>query len=417
MSKLIKILFITWSVPFPTNVGGRQRTNLLYRALSELGVVDLISLHNPSRYSADELYTMRSKFRLSGIAPLTRPIDRENWRWLKLLAPRWGNRIAHNVDPAWSYFGHDSLLIDSLKNSLNYQDYDLIVGRYARSLAKLGLPMAGSPPVVLDIDDLDTDIYESRLRSGAPNIFNRFILRRHIAKVRVAQDSYLKKIQHFWIANQENLSDPILRNGALLPNIPFDDEIADPVPVQVGGLDIMTIGSYGHRPNVIGVDWFLYKVWPLVYNLVPGCTFRIYGSQLSASLRERWSKIPGVNVIGYVENVSSAYNNAALAVCPVQSGAGTNIKVLEAGKYGRQCILTEAASRGFICDEHLRGILKICNCANEMATKISEILSDPESNQRDADRFRLVISKYYSFNRFSSVVKRVVEQALAADRV
>lgn len=64
MKHKLQILFIAWSVPYPTNVGGRQRTNLLYRALSELGELDSVSLHNPECDSADEVAIMRQEYGL-----------------------------------------------------------------------------------------------------------------------------------------------------------------------------------------------------------------------------------------------------------------------------------------------------------------------------------------------------------------
>jgi hypothetical protein len=408
--KKLRILLIAWSVPYPTNVGGRQRTNLLYRALSELGDVDLISLNDPSRYSEEQLAVMRNEFGLIAMEPITLAGKQGFWRYFYRLSPKWVNRIAHNWNPARTFYQVDHELIGKLKKQLHYDQYDLIIGRYARSLAKLGLPEDGLPPVILDIDDLDTDAYVSRSIQEGQSSWARFVLRRHVKKIEIAERELLQKLQHLWVANPDNLNHEVLKEAKLLPNVPFvrdEDPVNDDVVLECNHT-VMTIGSYGHAPNVRGVDWFLDEVWPLVLRKMPAARFEIYGSQMSNELKSRWGQLPGVEAIGFVEHVADAYRNCSLAVCPVLSGAGTNIKVIEAGMHRRQCVLTEAASRGFSCDPNLSSLLQVGASAPEMATLILELLNDSTENQSGADRFRDVVQEHYSYTHFAKVVKDTV---------
>jgi glycosyltransferase involved in cell wall biosynthesis len=406
----MKILYIAWSVPYPTNVGGRQRTNLLHRALSEIGDVDLIALNDPSRYTEEQLTIMRDEFGLIAMEPITLAGKQGFWRYFYRLSPRWVNRIAHNWNGSKSLYQTDHSLLLRLGDKLNLDQYDLVVGRYAKSLAKLGLP-DGETPTLLDVDDLDSDAYQSRIDQLGQSFLARLQLRRHLRNIREAQFSFLKRVKHLWVANPENLEHAELKHSELLQNIPFvaTGEPINQTPVGDESLSAMTIASYNHRPNVEGVDWFLQKVWPVVLQKQPKAVFNIYGSQMSDELRARWAAHPGVNAIGFVEYVADAYRECALAVCPVLSGAGTNIKVLEAGMHNRMCVVTRVASRGFAA---LGEYLSVCDDAHGMAEAIVNLLSDRESNRAQAEEFAEAVKQRYSYEHFSKVVKHSVEAVL-----
>ena len=408
--KKLRILLIAWSVPYPTNVGGRQRTNLLHRALSELGDVDLISLNDPSRYSEEQLGVMRKEFGLIAMEPITLAGKQGFWRHFYRLSPKWVNRIAHNWNGSKSLYQRDHGLLQRLGDKLDLDQYDLVVGRYAKSLAKLGLP-DGETPTLLDVDDLDSDAYQSRIDQPGQSFLVRMLLRRHLLNIRGAQFSFLKRVKHLWVANPENLEHAELKDSELLQNIPFvaTDEPINEAPVGDESFSAMTIASYNHRPNVEGVDWFLQKVWPVVLQQQPKAVFNIYGSQMSDGLRARWASHPGVNAIGFVEYVADAYRESALAVCPVLSGAGTNIKVLEAGMHNRMCVVTRVASRGFAA---LGEYLSVCDDAHGMAEAIVSLLSDRERNRAQAEGFSEAVKQSYSYKHFSNVVKDSVEAAL-----
>jgi hypothetical protein len=410
----MRILYIAWSVPYPTNVGGRQRTNLLYRALSELGEVDMISLNDPSRYSEYELKVMRQEYRLIGIEPITLAGKQGVWGYFYDLSPKWVNRFAHNLNPERSFYARDDQLISRLGDALDYDKYDLIVGRYARSLAKLGLPREGMPPVILDVDDLDTDAYESRLKQDGQGFLKRMFLKMHVGKIQKAQRDFLSQLKYLWVANPDNLKHPDCSLATVLPNIPFTEGRSDrnQEPVMRDCNIVMTIASYQHQPNVDGVEFFLNRVWPLVLEQNSKAIFKIYGSNLSDSLRQRWGVQRGVEVIGFVEHVFDAYRDCALAVCPVQSGAGTNIKVVEAGFQGRLCIVTEAASRGFSSNPALVDCLPVGRSPKVLAKLIVDYLQDWDANCTVTAQFQSAIESNYSYEGFSALVQEKVEHVL-----
>jgi len=102
-----------------------------------------------------------------------------------------------------------------------------------------------------------------------------------------------------------------------------------------------------------------------------------------------------------------------VAVCPVQRGAGTNIKVLEAAVHGRQCVLTQSAARGFTEDETVAKTLAICNEPEQMAECLLKHLSDNSYTRVSAQLFQDAVSTRYSTRVFRASVMKQVERVAA----
>ena len=63
--------------------------------------------------------------------------------------------------------------------------------------------------------------------------------------------------------------------------------------------------------------------------------------------RDTYSRIKGVRLLGFVDDLAAAYASSALSVVPISAGAGTKIKVLESYRYGRPVVVTRHSLRGY----------------------------------------------------------------------
>lgn len=85
--------------------------------------------------------------------------------------------------------------------------------------------------------------------------------------------------------------------------------------------DILYVAS-NNPHNTISIKWFLDKVLPLVD---PQFKIHIIGK----IGKEITNKYPNVVVHGLVESLDEFYDNAKITICPMLSGTGVKIKVLE----------------------------------------------------------------------------------------
>jgi polysaccharide biosynthesis protein PslH len=111
------------------------------------------------------------------------------------------------------------------------------------------------------------------------------------------------------------------------------------------GLACVFVGALDYRANVDGVSWFCRAAWPEIRRRFPQAKFVLVG-QRPNSLVRRLGEIPGVEVVGEVEDVRPHLHRARIAVVPLRIARGIQNKVLEALAVGKPVIASPQALAG-----------------------------------------------------------------------
>ncbi len=85
--------------------------------------------------------------------------------------------------------------------------------------------------------------------------------------------------------------------------------------------------------NLIGLKWFLDKIYPSILNAFPDCSLDIGGgicSVLGTSITNK-----NINLIGFVDNEETFYDRADVVINPTSQGTGLKIKTFEGLSYGK----------------------------------------------------------------------------------
>jgi glycosyltransferase involved in cell wall biosynthesis len=224
--------------------------------------------------------------------------------------------------------------------------YDLVVARYLSAACVLDL--FRHPRLLIDVDDYDPD--RLRQRIAAASWFKRLTLRRCLRFSEAAHREFLPRAAHRWISNPADRSHHGLSNATLLPNIPyFPAGLPSPLPPAPPTFPpaFLIVGTLSYSANSDGIDAFLRKAWPALRHQAPTAELHIVGQGLSPAQRARWSRFPGVAPIGFVEALEASYARCTATIAPILAGGGTNIKILESAAYGRPCVVSRIAHRGF----------------------------------------------------------------------
>ena len=137
-------------------------------------------------------------------------------------------------------------------------------------------------------------------------------------------------------------------------------------------------GLLSNPPNFEGLGRFLTEIWPKIIEKHPETRLRVAGHGLQAEQREKWRKIPQVELLGFVSDLVAEYNQSRAVIVPIYTGSGTNIKVLEAMQMGRPCVITNFAAKGFeTLLQDGKNILIAQNDA-EFAHKLQKLLENPD---------------------------------------
>jgi glycosyltransferase involved in cell wall biosynthesis len=114
------------------------------------------------------------------------------------------------------------------------------------------------------------------------------------------------------------------------------------------------VGYIGHlawQPNVFGLNWFCREVWPIIAARLPNAKLTIAGPGLSrdaqGALRipTEWRR-PGIQTVGFVDNLNTFYRSILVAVAPVVGGSGVRMKLLETMSSGIPTVTTTDGAAG-----------------------------------------------------------------------
>jgi glycosyltransferase involved in cell wall biosynthesis len=181
---------------------------------------------------------------------------------------------------------------------------------------------------------------------------------------------------------------------------------------------ILFVGSFSHLPNVLALAFFLEEAWPGLRSQAPDAWLHViaganheyflehHGAQVQISLNQ-----PGIELEGFVSDVRSAYERAAVVIAPLVASAGTNLKILEAMACGRPVVSTAAGVNGLdlIADRDF----VLVRTGAEMADAIARLFASPEECRRLAAAGRERVEEAYGWDEIARRQAELYRELLA----
>jgi len=302
-----------------------------------------------------------------------------------------------------------------LNEVLSQNKYDFVVGRYLPSTSRSGIFETGSAvPVILDVDDREETIVESRIESRTTPLPIRLLLKAQLPEVRSSAQRLMKQCTHLWLASDADVPEVDHASKSVLRNIPYGSSESNVTEMPSDAIGLKTclfVGTYSHRVNREGVAYFVEKCWPQVRSRVPGARFRIVGSGGWDHMKGQLEKVEGVEVVGMSADLSSEYRNALFSVVPLFEGAGTKIKVLESLRFLRAVVAHTHSMRGFDELVNAQSVLE-GSTDQSIAEACIKLFDEPQLARQLALRGSRVVAEHYSYDSFARTVQRDVSLVL-----
>lgn len=318
----MNILFVSGHDPRDTSFGSSQRTNLLWKALHNIGDVYAICYYQNDCKLTDKI--VASRF-----------ISPTGWKGFI-------NRI---INKLWFWWDKDALKIYpygyefTFTNPFGNIKFDTVVCRYIDPAVILHL--WNIAPLYLDLDDDPIQAFKTRDALRLPKWKRPIALLLLKMIVRIAKH----KMTAGWIANPEQASTRWKRPLLPLSNIPqYPSTHYNPQTKREQYL--FSVGYMGYSPNYWGVETFIHEIWIPLHRLHPDLQYWIIGKDAPKKYADKWNHTPGVRYMGFVTNLESIYEKALATVVAVNSGSGTCIKALESLAHSRVCLSTQFGVRG-----------------------------------------------------------------------
>jgi sugar transferase (PEP-CTERM/EpsH1 system associated) len=335
----MRLLMLSPTLPWPLTIGSKIRIYYVLRELARAGLeVTLLALaHDP--YGPGDLDPLRTYCsKLHVIPAKNRPRAQAAWRAFLSRKP-YG--VAKFDSPAFR---------KAVTEALHKEDYPILWVHFMETLIYLPSDAGWkkSPLVVLDQHNADERFWETYAREGSPWVrlfakFNLWQLRRFQASVLNQVDVVLSVSKEDADFTQAQLTNPATQVW-IVPN-GVDTERLQPLGTTERRNRIIFCGAMDVFMNIDAVNWFARRMFPRVREAVPDAEFWIVGRNPNSKVKALAS-LPGVRVIGQVEDVRPYYAEAKVAVAPFRYGGGTKLKVLEAMALGVPVVATPVGCQG-----------------------------------------------------------------------
>jgi glycosyltransferase involved in cell wall biosynthesis len=247
-------------------------------------------------------------------------------------------------------------------------------------------------PLFYDIDDIEHVQFAREVGAMKPSMRRR-LLRLQLPALRRAERHALSRARSGFVCSEQDRAYLMQRFGAanveVVPNAAFIP--ADASHARGNGRALF-VGFLGYQPNRDAVTALCRDIWPRVRAVVPDATLDIVGDR--ERTHPEWNAPPdGVRFLGFVDDLGQRYREADIVVCPINTGGGTRVKLVEAAAYASAIVSTTIGAEGLaFCDgqnaclrDDVAGFAEAC----------IELLRDPVRAQSLGEAARqLAVTRY-----------------------
>jgi len=132
---------------------------------------------------------------------------------------------------------------------------------------------------------------------------------------------------------------------------------------------MLFLGSFRHLPNQAALNWFVRFVLPRVLELRPEARLVVVGSD-PPPRHGLSGPVSAIELRGFVEDVREPLSRYAVFVCPILSGSGVRVKLLEAFAAGIPVVSTTLGAEGLSSTDG-----ELCALADDPAAFAAKILA------------------------------------------
>lgn len=322
MSDKKNILLITTYNPFLLRTGGHQRTHHLFNALTSVGNVDVLFFN---RFDKDITIKQKNVF--------VYEIQSEETYLTKL-------KSCIQFFSSGIIMPTDKRCRNIYEQIISQKHYDIKIFRYLPTALMCGVK--NFKDIIIDVDDIPWHNYYKMSLNPSYSWIRRLYFRFKYEGIKTQSLKIMSSCKLYYTANPNDCLTP---NAKYLPNIPaiYENTLYQPNINK----NILFVGFMNYPPNYQGIDHFIREIWSKVSIKHTKANLYIAGKGLPAFLESNWKSYQNVHILGYVDNLKELYENCAIAISPIYSGSGTNIKVLEALAMKKICIISNFAFKGF----------------------------------------------------------------------
>jgi GT2 family glycosyltransferase len=166
------------------------------------------------------------------------------------------------------------------------------------------------------------------------------------------------------------------------------------------------VGNFRHTPNKVSLNWFVKDVLPQILQKNHDFVLNVIGTGLTpievANISSR-----SVNYLGFVDDLTPAYETAKVVVVPLQYGAGIKGKMCEALSHSSAVISTSYGAEGLSLRDGVDYLL--AENADTFALQVTRVLNDDELRKDLSSAALKYANTHLSAESFSKKIKSIAQ--------
>lgn len=389
----MKVLWVGHNLAFPPKGGALQRNYNLLREIARKCEVHVLAFDQPITRPAD----VTPKDCVQALGQFCTSVD-----WVALAASS-------------GFFRRYRLAVKGLISGEPYDFVWLYSNEMARKLSRLAaevrpdvvhidalglaqyLPVVGEVGAVLNHHDVESCKIGVRGEND-PNPLLRTYFKMEAKKLRIAEQRWCPQFGVNVVVSAEegalltrvcpNLVVQVVPNGV-------DTQFFTPRP-DPDASTVLFCGSMDMHPNQEAVEYFVKRIWPLILAKVPEARFQIVGRRPPDWVVEMEKRDSRIQVTGYVDDVRPYFQQATVCVCPILSGGGTRLKILDSLAMGVPVVSTSFAASGLSLEDNRH--LLLADRPESFADRTLRLLADRSLRERLAAAGAEQVDQLYSWS-------------------
>ncbi len=174
---------------------------------------------------------------------------------------------------------------------------------------------------------------------------------------------------------------------------------------------MLFLGGFRHTPNLVALEWFASFVLPRIVAEIPQARLLVAGAEPPP--RHAFpDPANAIELLGFVSDIQPLFSSCAVFVCPVLSGSGVRVKLLEAFASGIPVVSTRPGAEGLARNDG-----EFCGLADDpaaFAARVVELFRNSQAVAQMAARARAEVVNNWDIAVVTKrLVARYAEIALA----
>jgi sugar transferase (PEP-CTERM/EpsH1 system associated) len=185
-----------------------------------------------------------------------------------------------------------------------------------------------------------------------------------------------------------------------------DTELYQPLEYTSKDSNLLFVGVMGYPPNVDAVLYFCDSIMPLMQRQIPGVRLIVVGHEPTQEIH-KLAERKNVVVTGYVEDIIPYYQQSQATIVPLRGGGGTRLKILESMALGRPVVSTSLGCEGLnVIDKEN---IMIVNTPAEFAERVVQLLKDRKLREKISHNARRLVETHYDWSKISQKLMKVYD--------